>query len=98
MPYGDLTLVWFVYIKSPLGTVLRHHKQAIVGIFTSYNDALKAMAKLRDRLSADLRIVKVSGGASEVYNLALLDPDLADVINLMRGKSDELFLILAVWN
>ncbi len=94
---GCCTLVWFVYIKSPLGTVLRYHKQAIVGIFTSYEAALKAVDRLRDKLSASLRIVKVDN-VGEMYSLALLDPDLADIINLLKEKSDELFLVLAVWN
>ncbi len=66
-------------------------------MFTTYSDALKTMNKLRGKLSADMKIVKVSS-AGEVYDLALLDPDLADVINLMKDKSDELFLVLAVWN
>ena len=98
MAYGGHALVWFVYIKSPLGTVLRYHKQAVIGIFTTHNDALMAVNRLRDRLSADLRIIRLRGSTSEVYDMALLDPDLADVVNLVKDKTGEVFLVLAVWS
>jgi len=89
-------LVWFVYIKSPLGTVLRYSKQAVLGIFESPDEARAVIARLSDKLSAQLELVMVSDSES-LYSISLLDPDLPDVIRSMRGKREQVFLILAVW-
>jgi len=89
-------LVWFVYINSPLGTVLRHSKQAVLGIFNSLDEAKAVVAKLSSKISAHLELVMVSS-SKDLYRLSLLDPDLPDVIRSTRDKQKQVFLVLAVW-
>jgi len=68
----------------------------VLGIFESPDEARAVIARLSDKLSAQLELVMVSDSES-LYSLSLLDPDLPDVIRSMRGKREQVFLILAVW-
>ena len=89
-------MVWFVYIKSPLGTVLRHSKRAVLGIFKSLDEARAVIARLSNRLSPQLELITVSS-IEDLYSLSLLDADLSDVIDSIRRDQERVFLVLAIW-
>lgn len=89
-------MVWFVYIKSPLGTVLRYSKQAVLGVFESLDEARAVITRLSNRISAQLELITVSS-IEDLYSISLLDADLLDVIDSMKRNREKVFLVLAVW-
>ncbi|MEM1541740.1 MAG: hypothetical protein QW101_03740 [Ignisphaera sp.] len=85
--------MWFNYRKTPLGTAVRETMTAIVGVYTSREEAEKDMEQLREILSANLKIVDIA--FNENYEkMCLLDPDIADVHVQTRGR----YLLVAVWS
>ena len=89
-------MVWFVYIKSPLGTVLRYSKQVALGVFESLDEARAVIARLSNRISAQLELITVSS-IEDLYSISLLDADLLDVIDSMKRNREKVFLVLAIW-
>lgn len=85
--------VWFSYRKSPLGTAVRESMAAIVDVCGSIEEAKECVNILRERLSAEIKILNLDA-VEDYEKIVRLDPDLIDVIRNSHGKK---YVLLAFW-
>jgi hypothetical protein len=87
--------MWFVYRKSPLGTVVKENMKASLGLFKG-NDVLKAVKTLKEILVAEVKIIPIND-KSLSSSLALIDPDLIDVVKNSKCDVNECYIIIVSW-
>lgn len=83
--------MWFSYRKSPLGTVVREHMATVLGVYSCREEAEKDLESLRDKLSAELKIIDI-GDVEGYEKIARLDVDLAEL-----AKDGEKYVLVAIW-
>lgn len=84
--------MWFSYRKSPLGTAVREHMAALLGVYSSREEAEKDLESLRDKLSAELKVIDI-GNIEDYEKVAKLDVDFVEL-----AKEGKKYILVATWS
>lgn len=83
--------MWFSYRKSPLGTAVREYMATLLGVYSSREEVEKDLERLRDKISAELKIIDI--GSIEGYEkIARLDVDFVEL-----AKDCKRYILVAFW-
>lgn len=87
--------MWFVYRKSPLGTVVKEYMKACLGIY-SEQEAKKIVSMVTEiNVSGKVKAVPLS--EDFLKTLAQLDADLLDLIKNSNCKRDSCYAVIITW-
>uniref|UniRef100_A0A7C4FIL4 Uncharacterized protein n=1 Tax=Ignisphaera aggregans TaxID=334771 RepID=A0A7C4FIL4_9CREN len=87
--------MWFLYRKSPLGTVVKESMKAVLGLFKG-DEVLKAVETFRRILGIEIRVISIDS-ASLNHLLPTIDPDLMDIIRNVKCCENNCYLLIASW-
>jgi hypothetical protein len=86
--------MWFLYRKSPLGTVVKESMKAVLGLFKG-DEVLKTVETFRRILGVEMRVISID--ASLNHLLSTIDPDLMDIIKNTKCCENNCYLLIVSW-
>lgn len=84
--------MWFSYRKTALGTAVRDSMAAVIGFYSSREEAEADLKSLSRRLSAKLKVLDLAVDEEYEY-IARLDPDAVDIVRGGRYR----YTLIALW-